>query len=281
MIVPGGRFRESYYWDSWSIIRGLLVCDMIVTAQYVVDNLLDDISNFGFIPNGGRIYYLDRSQPPLLSEMILSYIDKVGYDSPNGTAMLEKAFPLLQTEYEWWMNSTNGHTVTFPNGMVLNRYFSAESTPRPESYAEDYETAEDAEKFSNPRSNSSLYQNIRSGAETGWDFSSRWIGGQQPKSNLTLINTTEIIPVELNAYLYRYEQNMQLFASYLNLAPSVINFYRLASQNRYDAIDGILWKSQASGTGIWVDFNLTCNASQEINEDTLSLSQWIPMWAGL
>ncbi len=68
MIVPGGRFRESYYWDSWWIVRGLLVCDMHATALNVINNLLDDIDNFGFVPNGGRIYYLDRSQPPVLSE---------------------------------------------------------------------------------------------------------------------------------------------------------------------------------------------------------------------
>lgn len=73
MIVPGGRFRESYYWDSYWIVRGLLVCDMHVSALYVIQNLLDDIRNFGFVPNGGRIYYLDRSQPPLLSAMVVTY----------------------------------------------------------------------------------------------------------------------------------------------------------------------------------------------------------------
>ena len=41
MIVPGGRFRESYYWDSFWIIRGLLVSEMEETASQVIDNLLE------------------------------------------------------------------------------------------------------------------------------------------------------------------------------------------------------------------------------------------------
>ena len=55
MIVPGGRFRESYYWDSYWIIRGLLVCNMNESAYHVISNLLDDIENFDFVPNGGRV----------------------------------------------------------------------------------------------------------------------------------------------------------------------------------------------------------------------------------
>ena len=73
MIVPGGRFHETYYWDSYWIVRGLLVSDMHVSAKYVILNFLEDIKNFGYVPNGGRIYQLDRSQPPLLSEMIVEY----------------------------------------------------------------------------------------------------------------------------------------------------------------------------------------------------------------
>jgi alpha,alpha-trehalase len=61
MVVPGGRFRESYYWDSYWIVRGLLLSDMHETAKFVILNFIEDINNFGFVPNGARIYYLDRS----------------------------------------------------------------------------------------------------------------------------------------------------------------------------------------------------------------------------
>jgi len=74
VIIPGGRFRESYYWDSYWIVLGLLACDMTSTAKGLVQNLLDDVSTYGFVPNGGRIYYLNRSQPPLLSDMVVALV---------------------------------------------------------------------------------------------------------------------------------------------------------------------------------------------------------------
>ena len=163
------------------------------TAEYVINNLLDDISNFGFIPNGGRIYYLDRSQPPLLSEMIKSYLDAVQWSSSEGMAMLQRAYPLLVKEYEWWMDPENGHVVTItlaslngPESYTLNRYFSNETSPRPESYTEDVQTATTAADplfLGRPREDT--YVNIRAGAESGWDFSSRWISGPEPKANIT------------------------------------------------------------------------------------------------
>jgi hypothetical protein len=93
-VVPGGRFEESYYWDSYWIIRGLLICDMTETAWGVISNLLEDVTNFGFVPNGGRIYYLDRSQPPLLTLMIAEYLNHVGWSSDEGKSVLQQTFSL-------------------------------------------------------------------------------------------------------------------------------------------------------------------------------------------
>jgi neutral trehalase len=167
MIVPGGRFRESYYWDSWWIIRGLLVCDMHTSAQYVINNLLDDVNSFGFVPNGGRIYYLDRSQPPLLSEMVRSYVTYM-LDMYGPTQSIKDfvatSYASLQTEYNFWMNESLGHCVKMPpvqssaasasasasaagdtaakkTTYKLNRYYSNYTTPRPESYLTDFDNA--------------------------------------------------------------------------------------------------------------------------------------------
>ncbi|KAG7395858.1 hypothetical protein PHYBOEH_003104 [Phytophthora boehmeriae] len=88
LIVPGGRFRESYYWDSYWIVQGLLVSDMPITARGIVNHLLEYVSEFGFVPNGGRIYYLTRSQPPMLSDMVggvqtTTTFSGQQWDSPN------------------------------------------------------------------------------------------------------------------------------------------------------------------------------------------------------
>ena len=190
MIVPGGRFRESYYWDSWWIIRGLLVCDMPETAEYVLRNLLDDVTNFGFVPNGGRIYYLDRSQPPLLSEMANSIIEYYGWGSVNGMNILSEVYPILKDEYTWWMNPKSNHLVNISlddpmaneSYVLLNHFNSNRTSPRPESYIEDVETVtglseDELMSYGNWSDESpaqqNLYRYIRGGAETGWDFSSR------------------------------------------------------------------------------------------------------------
>ena len=260
MIVPGGRFRESYYWDSWWIVRGLLICDMPQTAEYVMLNLLDDLNSFHFVPNGGRIYYLDRSQPPLLSEIVISIVEYYGWDSPNSTAVLNLAYPMLCAEYQWWMNPNNDHTVelsqcTQQDGLlcVLNRYHSNNTLPRPESYLADIETA--GVEVTSPNWNTStaqqqlLYRNIRTGAETGWDFSSRWLSptvgpNGDPAYNLSTIDTTDIIPVELNAFLYRMELNLARMADHLFLEDA--STYTSAAADRKSAIDAILWNESTS-----------------------------------
>jgi uncharacterized integral membrane protein len=38
----------------------------------------DLVRNFGFVPNGTRVYYLDRSQPPLLTDMAMAIFDATG-----------------------------------------------------------------------------------------------------------------------------------------------------------------------------------------------------------
>ena len=70
-VAPGGRFREQYYWDSYWIIEGLIQSELYDVANSTLQNFMDELEHFGFIPNGGRIYYLNRSQPPLFMKVRL------------------------------------------------------------------------------------------------------------------------------------------------------------------------------------------------------------------
>ena len=295
MIVPGGRFRESYYWDSWWIVRGLLVCDMNSTALNVINNLLDDVNTFGFVPNGGRIYYLDRSQPPLLSEMVVSYkdymIEKYG-ETDSIKTFLTNAYATLLLEYSFWMNESLGHCVTMPTTSTgtstpptykLNRYYSNYTTPRPESYLQDYDNA-----HASTQSLAAYYQQVRAGAETGWDFSSRWISTSSGSSssggsyNITNIHTNEVVPIDLNSIMYRFELNLASLATILasweqedsttttaaatagtattastSTADSYITqaeTFSQAATNRSAAINSYLWDA---GGKHWRDYNLT------------------------
>lgn len=127
VIVPGGRFREFYYWDSYWIVKGLLHCEMYTTVKGMLTNFLEIVERFGFVPNGGRIYYSGRSQPPLLTAMVTAYIDATG-----DMEFLKIATPILEREFQYWLNN---HTVIV-NDHSFAIYGDTTCGPRPESYYE-------------------------------------------------------------------------------------------------------------------------------------------------
>jgi len=129
VIVPGGRFREFYYWDSYWIIRGLLLSEMYATVKGMLGNFFSIVESYGCIPNGGRIYYSKRSQPPLLIPMMKSYLD-----ATNDVKFLKANIDIMEKEFQYWMTN---HTVSVEKDgkrYTLARYKDASSGPRPESY---------------------------------------------------------------------------------------------------------------------------------------------------
>lgn len=198
-VVPGGRFSEIYYWDSYFTILGLKSQNRYDLIRNMVDNFSHLINKVGFIPNGNRNYYLTRSQPPFYSLIVRELME---YDSIAPAAYLD---PMLK-EYSFWMNGVDSlketgdaveHVVKMPDGSILNRYYDKGESPRPEAYKEDYALAKkqggDEKK---------IYRDLRSAAESGWDFSSRWF---RDGKDIGTIHTTEIIPVDLNCLLYHLE----------------------------------------------------------------------------
>src|SRR5215212_2863475 len=77
-VVPGGRFNEMYGWDSYFIQVGLLADGEKDRARDMVENFLYEIENYGTILNANRTYYLTRSQPPFLTEMVLGVYERTG-----------------------------------------------------------------------------------------------------------------------------------------------------------------------------------------------------------
>ena len=195
-MIPGGRFREIYYWDSYFTMHGLEASGRVDLIRAMVHNFAHLIDTYGHIPNGNRTYYLSRSQPPFFSLMV----DLLAEEKGNGVFV--EYLPALQKEYNYWMDETapTKHLVKMPDGSDLNRYYDQLDTPRPESYRQDVETSEASTK--DPKI---IYRNLRSAAESGWDFSSRWFADGQ---NITTINTTELIPVDLNGLLYHLETTL-------------------------------------------------------------------------
>ena len=117
-VVAGGRFREPYYWDSYWIIEGLLRTggSFVEISKNIIENFLDLVDEIGFVPNGARIYYKNRSQPPLLSLMVKTYVDYT-----NDTDILDRALPLLVKEHEFWMTNRTVEVEKGNQTYTLNR----------------------------------------------------------------------------------------------------------------------------------------------------------------
>ncbi|KAL3272822.1 hypothetical protein HHI36_014282 [Cryptolaemus montrouzieri] len=204
-VVPGGRFSEFYYWDSYWIIKGLLLSGMHETVRGMLENFLSMVDKYGFVPNGGRVYYLNRSQPPFLTLMVEQYIE-----ATNNTEWLKEHFHLLEKELNYWL-MTQSVTFIYDDEIHTLAHYAVDSpSPRPESFVEDVLTCAPRNKKKNIEN---CYRDLKSGAETGWDFSSRWLFDEDGSyaGNLTNIQTRRVIPVDLNSIL---TQAYRTFASF-------------------------------------------------------------------
>jgi alpha,alpha-trehalase len=245
-VVPGGRFREIYYWDSYFTMLGLIESGRQDLAQSMVENFAHLIDSFGHVPNGTRTYYLSRSQPPFFYLM-------VGLLDPADPASAFAHFlPQLRREYAFWMRGAQGmgggtaraRVVVLPDGSILNRYWDDRDSPRDESYREDTELARESGR--NPRQ---LFRDLRAAAESGWDFSSRWLADSR---SLGSIDTTEIVPVDLNSLLFGLEQAIRAGCERAHDAGCAREFSNRAAHRRA-AIDRYLWDEPR---GAYLDYQL-------------------------
>jgi len=200
-VVPGGRFREVYYWDSYFTMLGLIQSGRTDLVKSMLDNFAYLIRTVGHIPNGNRTYYLGRSQPPFFAAMVGLYAGAT--DTAHAVGYLDA----LEAEHAFWMDGAERlqpgeayrRVVKLRDGSVLNRYWDDDPQPRPESFRPDYELGQTVpEDRRQP-----FFRNIRATAESGWDFSSRWM--RDPK-DLRTLETTELAPVDLNSLLYHAER---------------------------------------------------------------------------
>jgi alpha,alpha-trehalase len=244
-IVPGGRFREIYYWDSYFTLLGLVDSEQEEIAVDMVDNFSFLIDSLGFIPNGNRAYYTGRSQPPFFSLMV----SLIASDDRDEFISYKES---LVKEYNFWMkgsgllNSANQdeiRVVLMPDSSILNRYWDHYDSPRPESFKPDYELVEKHNLEA-----STTYRHLRAGAESGWDYSSRWFKDHE---NLATIHTTEIIPVDLNTLIYHLEI---MIAQAYNWEGDIeeSRAFLLKAYNRKKAIQKYLWDK---GSGFFVDYD--------------------------
>ncbi len=243
-IVPGGRFREVYYWDSYFTMLGLEADGRNDVAVGMLKNFAYEIDRYGHIPNGNRSYYLSRSQPPFFALMI----DLIAQH--NGVATYTAYLPELQAEYDYWMQGESevlpGHAarnvVRLLDGTVLNRYWDERAAPRDESYAEDVKTASQSSRPAGV-----VWRNLRAAAESGWDFSSRWLADGK---TLGTIRTLALLPPDLNSLLAHLEETLSeayLLKGDVKHAAS----YARRAHDRVAAIQRLLWDAE---DGVFTDY---------------------------
>jgi len=269
-IVPGGRFSEQFYWDTYFIMVGLASEGKWKLVEGMIKNYAYMIRKYGFIPTANRTYFLSRSQPPMFVFMVQLLAEK------KGKRVYRDYLPLLVAEYRFWMRGTRKlqdaehsafrRVAQMPSGALLNRYYDNKVTPRPESMREDNETA----TVSKTRIPNRLFLHLRAAAESGWDFSSRWF---KDLDDIHTIHTADIIPVDLNSLLYTLETTIANANNSL-LHPIISRHYRKRAADRKEAIDTYLWNKKQN---FYMDYNFHLGHSTK----AFSLAAVFPLFVGV
>uniref|UniRef100_A0A0K8SQP5 Trehalase n=2 Tax=Lygus hesperus TaxID=30085 RepID=A0A0K8SQP5_LYGHE len=266
-VIPGGRFKEMYYWDNYWIIKGLLHCDMFETVKGVIENFFELVKKIGHIPNGSRVYYKERSQPPMLTLMVDAYVRSSRDEGFINRGTLE----ILDKELMYFIQ--NRQVDVKKNGTLhkLYRYYAPSSGPRPESYREDFLLAED---LPSQDSKTKLYVNLKSAAESGWDFSSRWYITENGTNEGTLkdVQTEYIIPVDLNAILFGCFETISKWFQWVGDFEKYW-FYRFKAIELATGIEKVMWNKR---DGIWYDYD-NLNFKQR---KYFYSSNFAPLWTG-
>jgi alpha,alpha-trehalase len=252
ILIPGDRFQESYYWDTFFAFKTLIRTGRLELAIMQVENYLYEIAQYGLIPNGSRTYYLSRSQPPMIAAMIREVLTTIkeqnnGELPENVTSWLRtKVLPLLEIDYqEFWMNpETRYHAET-----GLNHHWDSETTPRPERHGadNDYELGETP-------------QHTRAGAEDGEDFTNAREG-----------QYASIAPIKLNAILYNYERAMSEFYEWVGNGGSQQR-YATAAKVRQEAMNRLMLNEE---DGMFYDYQL----ERERQMGHVTASSFALLWA--
>jgi alpha,alpha-trehalase len=197
-VVAGGRYQEMYYWDSYFTMLGLKEDGEQPLIDPMLANFVQLIDRYGHIPNGTRSYYLSLAAA-LSGTDDGSFGEQGPGSGPPAPCRAEGGICLLDGRGGLsGQGSACQHVIRMSDGSLLNRYWDARDTPRDESYAEDVATSAQAA----PRAAAQTNRDLRAGAESGWDYSSRWL---RDGRTLATIHTTDIVPVDLNSLMWNLE----------------------------------------------------------------------------
>ncbi len=276
-VVPGGRFNEMYGWDSYFIVLGLLRDGQVQLAIQMVEQLLYEIQYYGTILNANRSYMLRRSQPPVLTPMILAV-----FKQTQDLDWLKSLLPCLEHYYYYWMIPPHFNIAT-----GLSRYYALGEGPAPEvlfserdeqgknhydrvcDYYQQFEVDEyDLGLYYDPKHNSLtdlFYKGDRAMRESGFDISHRF----GPFS----VDIIHYVPVCLNVLLYKMEQDTAQIYDLIGYGEIAVQWQERAIARR-QRIDQLLWDEEG---GLYFDYNFLTESRSKYQFATT----FYPLWAGI
>jgi len=225
-LIPAGRFQEWYYWDNWPAVLALVKTGRVTIPLMQVENLLEAIRHFGFVPNGGRTYYLTRSQPPVIYRMVRLVIEELLKTAgPQERAHIQKwikfrALPLLSGSYfDRWRNEALHHDKE----TGLAHWWSEVDLERPEKSGND-----------DDRKHARSFRAVRAECESGRDFSAAFEGCAD-----------EVASVMLNSLLFEAETNMAWMAQLIGDSSQERLFQDFAHSRKMN-INRWLWNEKTA-----------------------------------
>jgi alpha,alpha-trehalase len=275
-VVPGGRFNEMYGWDSYFIQLGLLRDNKLDLARDMADNFLYEVQHYGKVLNANRTYYLTRSQPPFLTQMVLNV-----YARTKDTKWLAESLPWIERYHRFY---TEGPHLTDTG---LSRYFDLGQGPAAEVLSgerneagkshydlvrdflrthqiEDYDVSEYYDKASDTLT-PLFYQGDRSMRESGFDPSNRF-----GPFNLDIIHYD---PVCLNSLLYIMEMQTAEILDKLGRG-SESSAWRTMAQTRAERVNRLMWSEP---DGLYFDYDFVTKRLRKYP----FLTTFYPLWAGI
>ena len=276
-VVPGGRFNEMYGWDSYFIQVGLLQDGEVELAKNMIDNFLYQIENYGKVLNANRTYYLTRSQPPFLTQMILGVFGKT-----RDIKWLRDSVPQIEKYYRFW--TTEPH---FTKETGLSRYYDLGDGPAPEVISDErdeqgrthydrvkeyYRTHEikdyDLSQYYDRQKDvltDLFYKGDRSMRESGFDPSNRF-----GPFNVDIIHYNAVC---LNSLLYLMETETAEIMKTLGRNQEQSGWLRRADERRRK-INQLMWDEES---GLYSDYNF---AEKRVRPYPF-VTTFYPLWAGI
>jgi len=273
-VVPGGRFNEMFGWDSYFILLGLLQDRELELAQSLVNQLVYEVEHYGTILNANRTYFLTRSQPPVLTLMVLAL-----FEHTQDKQWLQSVLPAIEKYYNFWTTEPHLHPET-----GLSRFFDSGTGPAPEVISDEkdvvgrthydrileyYITQEiaglDAYYDSASGFTESFYQGDRSMRESGFDCSHRF--------GLFNLEITQYLPVCLNVLLYQMEQDIAQIHQILR-EKSLGKIWSDRAIKRSQIINQLMWDERA---GLYFDYSFVTHQRSQYEFATT----FYPLWAGI